>query len=64
VTTNWKAMDDQKTATMISNYAKEVISSEQLSYDEILRSAKKMIRDDKSHSHPFFWASFVLVGTH
>ena len=65
VTTNWKAVDDEKTAKMVSNYAKEVITSEQLlSYDEKLRSAKKMLRDDKSHSHPFFWASFVLVGTH
>jgi len=57
----WKA-NDKTTAQIMESFSQYLIGGMQK--DEALRQAKLsyLERSDKIKSHPFFWATFVMVG--
>ena len=60
VTTNWQVVDDAS-ARLVSNFVKQLNTAKNFDYAAELRSAK--IDLQKKRPHPYYWASFVLVGS-
>ena len=65
VASNW-LVDDQAAASLVSYFAGAVASAEaagEANYAKALQQAKKSVRKQTKWRSPFFWATFVLVGT-
>ena len=55
----WKVADAQTQALMVDFY-RRLLSGEGRS--AALRAAQKAMLDDATNAHPYYWASFVLIG--
>lgn len=58
--TLWSVSDNSTAQLMIEFYRQ--LTSEEVTKAEALRRAQVKLLKDPQHSHPFFWAPFVLVG--
>jgi len=58
VVTQWQASDESTGPLMSAFYANLAGKSKA----DALRLAQKTIREDGKHSHPYYWAPFILVG--
>jgi CHAT domain-containing protein/Tfp pilus assembly protein PilF len=73
VASNW-IVDDEAAASLVSYFASGVAkaqaadaaegTSDASSYASSLQAAKRFIRKQDKWAHPFFWASFVMIGPH
>ena len=60
VLSQW-AVDDASTATLMQRFYAEV-SRGKLGKGEALRAAALSLRRDRKHTHPYYWAPFIVVG--
>ena len=64
VTSNW-GVGDQITAELVSDFVKQTNPASIQDYAAALRSAQLKVKNDRLETaHPYYWASFVLVGTY
>lgn len=67
VASNW-LVDDEAAASIVSYFCGRVASAEREGktpdYAQSLQQAKRWGRANKKWKHPYYWATFVLVGPH
>lgn len=61
VATHWLVSDAASAATMILFYT-ELTKDEGVTFREALTRAQSVVRQQPNRSHPFYWASFVMLG--
>jgi CHAT domain-containing protein len=65
VASNW-LVDDEAAASLISYYCGLIARDEQagkpIDHAQALAEAKRWVRGQSRWQHPFYWATFVLVG--
>jgi CHAT domain-containing protein len=65
VASNW-LVDDESAASLISYYcgilARDEKQGTPVDYAAALAEAKRFIRAQPRWQHPYYWATFVLVG--
>jgi CHAT domain-containing protein len=66
VASQW-AVEDRSTAVLIGQFFRNIVANEQsgrpAEYTQALRDAKRFIREQGDWAHPYYWASFVLMGS-
>jgi CHAT domain-containing protein len=65
VASNW-LVDDESAASLVSYFvaslAKTELDSSQVDYAAALHAAKRWVRSQEKWNHPYYWATFVLIG--
>jgi CHAT domain-containing protein len=59
IVSQW-SVDDAVTAQLMGGFYRELKKGQ--SKDAALRNAARAILQDGKHSHPFYWAPFLVIG--
>lgn len=65
VASHW-TVEDASTAELVGTFFEEITNAagagQSVDYAVALQNARRRVRNDTRWAHPFFWASFVLIG--